>query len=194
MECHHFLAYRVEFCMVICVKWINYNKNQNADRYTKFKIMLHAHLRDSHDCTVLFHLQENSCRSTSCLAKKLRVARSTIHERIIKLEHKEVTLDYTPTLKQESTEVQTLLFTQVESDCTGRWKDSCTSTQKFETASLLQESLAFLSLISPLFDNLNAFVEEVAPIPYILRTHSKIYLANKFERMSRRVDAADTFF
>ncbi len=156
--------------------------------------MLHAHLIDSHECKVLLHLQENSWRSTSCLAEKLRVARSTIHERIIKLEHKEMILDYTPTLKQESPEVQALLFTQLESGCTGRWKDPSISTQKFETASLLQESLAFFSLISPLFDNLNAFVEEVAPIPYILRTHSKIYLANKFERMSRRVDAADTFF
>jgi DNA-binding Lrp family transcriptional regulator len=82
--------------------------------------MLHDHLRDSLDFTVLFHLQENSCQSTPCLAKKLRVARSTIHERIIKLEHKQGILEYTPTLKQESHEVQALLFTQVESGCTGR--------------------------------------------------------------------------
>ena len=158
--------------------------------------MLHFHQRDSLDRTILFHLQENSRQSTSCLSKKLRVARSTIHERITKLERESVILGYTAVLRKEKEkpEVQALLFAQVELGYIGAVTRALWDHPEIQNCfALTGEFDLFCSLASQSLEDLDAIVEGIASTPHVLHTHSKIILAKKFERISRHIGKTDTF-
>ncbi|NVJ93325.1 MAG: Lrp/AsnC family transcriptional regulator [Methylocystaceae bacterium] len=149
--------------------------------------MLHTHRRDALDKNILYHLQENSRQTTACLSKKLRVARSTIHERIAKLEREGVIVGYTAVVQPEQTAsfVQALLFLKVEQSRIGlvsKFLHDCPEVKS--CFAIAGEFDLYCSIETEVLEDMDAFIEEIASKPHILQTQSKIVLSKKFDRIS----------
>jgi len=141
--------------------------------------------RDQLDQDILFQLQENSRQSTANLSKKLKAARSTIHERISKLERDGVIVGYTAVISQEPNipSVQALLFLEVAQGRTGLVSKVIEKYSEVKSCyALTGEFDLFCSLEASYLEDIDKIIEEISSLSHVKNTSSKIVLAKKFDR------------
>ncbi len=142
-------------------------------------------LKDDLDRKLISLLQANARESTSALAKKLNVARSTVHERIKRLERTGVIRGYTVVFGQGSNEqpAQAMVLLSVKQ------QQNRDLIEKLRNYSEIKICLAvsgqydlFLSVETPHLEDLDSLLDEIAVIPGVERSRSVIVLSRKFDR------------
>ena len=142
-------------------------------------------LHDELDRRIINLLQVNARAPVSELAGKLGIARSTVHERIKKLEQRGVIRGYTVQLNEglPGNEAQALVMLSV------RQQNNRQLVERLATYPEIKICLAvsgqydlFLEVATPLLEDLDSLLDEIADIPGVERSHSVIVLAKKFDR------------
>jgi len=141
--------------------------------------------KDDLDRRIVRELQANARQSTTTIAAKLNVARSTVHERIARLERDEIITGYSVVLSRNPSEanVEALIQLSVKQQETRR------VLQKLETYAEIKLCLSingeydlFLSAEAPHIEDLDVLIDEISQIPGVLRTQTSIVFGRKFDR------------
>ena len=142
-------------------------------------------IRDELDRKIINLLQANARMPVSELAGKLGIARSTVHERIKKLEQRRIIRGYTVQLSEglPGTEAQALVMLSV------RQQNNRQLVERLATYPEIKICLAvsgqydlFLEVATPLLEDLDSLLDEIVDIPGVERSRSVIVLAKKFDR------------
>ena len=144
-----------------------------------------SHLRDDLDREIIFHLQENARLSTSYIAKKLNVARSTVYERITRLEREGVIEGYTAIIKQDprTRPVSALVSLELKRNYLSQIITDLQRYPEVKSCSAITGIFdLFCTVEAPLLEDIDALLEEISDLPYITRISSNVILANKFDR------------
>ena len=146
--------------------------------------------KDELDRKLVALLQANARESTSTLAKKLDVARSTIHERIARLEKSGVITGYSAVLSHNPSEdnVQAMVMLAVEQK---RGKQVVTRLNSFPSVKVclaINGSFDyFLSVEESTLEELDGLLDDIGDIPGVERSTSWIVLSRKFDRRYKAV-------
>jgi len=150
--------------------------------------------RDMIDRNLIALLQEDARISTSEISRKLGVARSTVTERIARLELDRVITGYTAVVCRDDDIQETLSYVYVECDRSMR-RQIVQLLRKFpeirECASISGKYDLMCSVVAPCTEDIDALIDELAEIPGILTLDTTVVLASKFSRatVSDRVAA-----
>ncbi len=142
---------------------------------------------DTLDRSLISFLRENARHSATYLAKKLQVARSTVHERIAKLENDGVIVGYTTVVRRDPAEevTQAILFAAVEQRRVERAVHRLEFFHEVKScASICGEFDLFCLLEAPRLEDLDVVLDEISQIPEITRISSTVIYANKFDRVA----------
>lgn len=148
-----------------------------------------AGFRDNLDRRLVALLQANARETSAALAKKLGVARSTVHDRVARLERDGVIAGYTAIVRQapETDMAQALVLLSVTQ------QKSRAVTARLESYPEIKLCLAvsgqydmFLSVETPRLEDLDVLLDDIAEIPGIERSRSVIVLSRKFDRRNSR--------
>lgn len=145
------------------------------------------HKRDSVDRNLIAILQEDARLSTSEISRRLGVARSTITERISRLELEGVILGYTAVVSRSEDQQETQAFISLECDRAKRRQIVQTLRQYPEIKRCVSVSGQFDMMCTaqaPCAEDIDALIEELAEIPGILSINTTVVLADKFSRQS----------
>lgn len=146
--------------------------------------------KDELDRKLVALLQANARESTSTLAKKLDVARSTIHERIARLEKNGVITGYSAVLSHNPSEdnVQAMVMLAVEQK---RGKQVVMRLNSFPSVKVclaINGSFDyFLSVEESTLEELDGLLDDIGDIPGVERSTSWIVLSRKFDRRYKEV-------
>lgn len=141
--------------------------------------------KDDLDRRLVALLQTNARMATSEIARKLKVARSTVQERINRLERSGLIRGYTVLLSRppEAETVHALVMLAVEQ------QQSRETVKRLETFPEIRTCLTvsgefdlFLRVEAPRLEDLDEVLDEIAAIPGVRRSRSFIVLASKFDR------------
>ncbi|MDO6729225.1 Lrp/AsnC family transcriptional regulator [Marinovum sp. 2_MG-2023] len=139
--------------------------------------------RDSIDRNLIAILQEDARLSTSEISRRLGVARSTITERIARLELEGVILGYTAVVCRTEDGQETQAFVSLECDRVKRRQIIQTLRQYPEIKQCVSISGQYDMMCTahaPCAEDIDALIEELAEIPGIRNISTTIVLANKF--------------
>lgn len=148
-------------------------------------------IRDDLDRQLIAMLQTNARQSTMALAKKLRLSRSAVYERIRRLERDGIIRGYCVQLGQDpfaghaQAAALLSLSQRLQAQVVGRLERL---PEIKLCASISADADLFLLLEAPRLEDLDALMEEIARIPGVERCRSFVLLASKFDRWTR-VDA-----
>ena len=148
--------------------------------------------KDDTDRRIVRELQINARQSTTTIAAKLNLARSTVHERIARLERTGVIAGYSVVLSRNPSEevVQALVLLSIRQADTKRILHRlATYSEIMLCLSINGEFDLFLSAEAPRIEDLDVLIDEIAEIPGVLRTQTSIVFGRKFDR--RYQDVAD---
>ena len=141
--------------------------------------------KDDLDRNIIRELQTNARESTTNIAAKLKVARSTVHERILRLEKEGVIKGYTAVLAKNSDEarVEALIMLAIKQQETRRVLDTLPKFSEIRLClSINGEFDLFLSAVASQVEDLELVIDEIAKIPGVLRTQTSIVFNTKFDR------------
>ncbi len=142
-------------------------------------------IRDDLDRNIIRELQGNSRESTTNIAAKLNVARSTVHERIIRLERDGVIKGYTVVLSRDPDEarVEALIMLSIKQQETRRVLDTLSKFTEIRLClSINGEFDLFLSAVASRVEDLEIVIDDIARIQGVLRTQTSIVFNTKFDR------------
>lgn len=145
---------------------------------------------DELDRKLVALLQVNARESTSNLAKKLGVARSTVHERITRLEKSGVITGYSAVLSRNPSEgnVQAMVMLTVEQRRGKQVVDRLNSFPAIKVCLAINGSFDyFLSVEQPTLEELDELLDQIGDIPGVERSTSWIVLSRKFDRRYKEV-------
>lgn len=139
----------------------------------------HPGIIDEVDRQLLGLLQTNSRQSTTALAKRLRMARSTIHERICRLEREGVIRGYSVDLGRSPFDgyAQAVVHASIDLRRKSQILDRLVLLPEVRLCSTIAGEYDLLLLIhAPLPDDLEAVIEEIAKIPHVERCRAAVIL------------------
>lgn len=142
-------------------------------------------MRDDLDRRILRELQRNAREATSTIAARLGVARSTVHERMTRMERDGTIAGYSVVLTQSPAEerIEVLMLLEIRQQETRRILKKLESyTEVRLILSINGEYDLFVSAQAPRIEDLDVFVDEVAEIPGILRTNTSVVFGRKLDR------------
>ncbi len=142
-------------------------------------------MKDQLDRRIIRELQRNARESTSNIAARLNVARSTVHERISRMEADGTIAGYSVVLSKNPNEenVQILMLLEIRQQETRKILQRLSNYTEIRVCmSINGEYDLFLSAEAPRIEDLDVFVDEVAEIPGILRTNTFVVFGRKFDR------------
>lgn len=143
------------------------------------------HFKDDIDRRLASLLQANARASTASLARQLGIARSTVHERIARLERTGAITGYAAILARNPADEnsQALVMLSVNQQKSRQVVDRLDALPEIKLALAVSgEHDLFLSVEAPRLEDLDALLDEIAEIPGVERTKSWIVLARKFDR------------
>ena len=149
-------------------------------------------MKDALDRRIIRELQRNARESTTNIAQRLDVARSTVHERIARMESDGTISGYSVILSRNPSEdnVQILMLLEIRQQDTRKIIQRLSGYSEIRVClSINGEYDLFLSAEAPRIEDLDLFVDEIAEIPGVLRTNTFVVFGRKFDR--RYKEAAD---
>jgi DNA-binding Lrp family transcriptional regulator len=141
--------------------------------------------RDALDRKLVALLQMNARMPTSDLARRLGVARSTVHERISRLERSGAIAGYTAVLARPDagSSVRALVMLAVEQQQVRETVKRLETFPEIRTClTIAGEFDIFLVVEAPQLEDLDEALDEIAVVPGVRRSQSSIVLASKFDR------------
>jgi DNA-binding Lrp family transcriptional regulator len=143
-------------------------------------------MMDQLDRKIIAALQHNARESTSKIAAKLGVARTTVHERIGRMEDRGVIAGYSVVLKEhpETHKVQIVVLAEVQQ------KETARIIKRLETYPEVKQCLSIngeFDLIicaeAPRIEDLDILVDDLAAIPGIVRTNTSVIFGRRIDRI-----------
>lgn len=148
--------------------------------------------RDDIDRKLIALLQANSRMATSELARKLGLARSTVHERITRLERDGVISGFTVTLSKDpfSDYPQALVMLSVASKQSQKVLKTLQQIPEVKWCLAISGEYDLSLLIeAPALTDLDSILDEMGALPGVDRTMSSIVLSSRFDRRySKTID------
>ncbi|SLN59458.1 Leucine-responsive regulatory protein [Pseudoruegeria aquimaris] len=141
--------------------------------------------RDALDRRIIAELQRNARESTTTIAARLGVPRSTVHERITRMEREGIIAGYSVVLARapEKEGIQALVLLEVKQPETRKIIQRLSQYSEARVClSINGEFDLFLQLEAPRIDDLDAIVDEIGEIPGVLRTKTSIVFGSRFDR------------
>ncbi len=140
---------------------------------------------DQLDRRIIAALQHNARDSTTLIASKLGVARTTVHERINRMEERGVIAGYSVVLREtvDAPRVQIIVLLEVQQKETTRIIKRLEAYPEVKLClSINGEFDLLLSAEAPRIDDLDILVDELARIPGVLRTNTSVVFGRKIDR------------
>ena len=153
-----------------------------------------AELKDKLDRKLIAILQGNAREPVSSIARRLDVARSTIQERIARLERNGTIVGYTAILNEEQDpkRVQALVMLSVEQQRSRELIGQLESYPEIRSCLTISGEFDLCLIVEPdRLEDLDVILDEIAEIPGVVRTRSSIVLTKKFERKRPLLSPAD---
>lgn len=141
--------------------------------------------KDDLDRRIIRELQRNARQSTSAIAGRLDVARSTVHERISRMERDGVIAGYSVILSRNPSEdgMQALLLLELKQQETRRVLARLANYSEIRVClSINGEFDLFVSVEAPKIEDLDVLIDEIAAIPGVLRTKTFVVFGRRFDR------------
>ncbi len=141
---------------------------------------------DQLDRRIIAALQHNARDSTTNIAAKLGVARTTVHERINRMEERGVIAGYSVVLRQAQDEakVQVVVLLEVQQKETTRIIKRLQAYPEVKLClSINGDFDLLLSAEAPRIEDLDVLVDELAAIPGVLRTNTSVVFGRRIDRM-----------
>ncbi len=142
-------------------------------------------LKDELDRRIIRELQRNARESTSNIAVRLNVARSTVHERIARLERDGVITGYSVVLSRNPSEekIQIMVLMEIRQRDTRKILAGISQYSEVRVClSINGEYDLFLSIEAPRIEDLDKIVDDLAQMPGVLRTRSFVVFGRRFDR------------
>ncbi len=149
-------------------------------------------IRDALDRQLIGLLLANGRESATALARKLGVGRSTVHERIARLEKSGLISGYSAILSQDAlgqtsqTLVMLSIVQKLQRDVLGRLKALPEVISCFTVSGDFD---LMLMVEAPRLDDIDAVLDEILSIPGVERCRSWVILGKQFQR-GRSLDGA----
>ncbi|NIZ12545.1 Lrp/AsnC family transcriptional regulator [Phaeobacter sp. HF9A] len=140
---------------------------------------------DDLDRRIIAALQANARESTTKLAAKLGVARTTVHERITRLEERGIIAGYTVVLREadEGNTVMVVVLLEVQQ------KDTSRIVKRLEAYPEIRQCLSIngeydlmVSAEAPRIEDLDILVDEVGRMPGVQRTNTLVVFGRRIDR------------
>lgn len=144
-------------------------------------------IRDELDRQLIALLQTNARQSTMTLAKRLRLARSTVHERIRRLERDGIIRGYGLRLRQDPfvEYAQAVALLALSQRQQRQVIDRLGLLPEVKIcATISGESDLFLLLEAPRLEDLDAVLDEIVRLPGVERCRPFVFLSQKLNRLS----------
>ncbi len=141
---------------------------------------------DQLDRRIIAALQHNARDSTTNIAAKLGVARTTVHERINRMEERGVIAGYSVVLRQvqDEAKVQVVVLLEVQQKETTRIIKRLEAYPEVKLClSINGDFDLLLSAEAPRIEDLDILVDELAEIPGVLRTNTSVVFGRRIDRM-----------
>lgn len=146
--------------------------------------------RDKTDRDLIALLTQEARLSTSEIARRLGLARSTVNERIARLEQDRIILGYHANVVPDKDVQSTRAFLKLRCE-RARCRSIVDALRGFpEVRECVSTSGSFdlLAVVqAPTNEDIDALIDEVAAIPGILDVDATVVLADKFDRYAARV-------
>ncbi|WP_171175522.1 Lrp/AsnC family transcriptional regulator [Ruegeria sp. HKCCD8929] len=140
---------------------------------------------DQLDRRIIAALQHNARDSTTRIAAKLGVARTTVHERISRMEDRGVIAGYSVVLRepQDEGKVQVVVMLEVQQKETARIIKRLEAYPEVKLClSINGEFDLLLSAEAPRIEDLDVLVDELAEIPGVQRTNTSVVFGRRIDR------------
>lgn len=142
-------------------------------------------LRDDLDRELIAILKSNARAKTSDIAKKLGIARTTVHERIQRLEKIGYITGYTVRLAEDPGVHKVEAYVLIEV----LQQQNKQINQKLASFPEVKQSLAIsgefdllVAVEAPQLEDIDEIIDEIALIPGVRRTQSSLVLGRKLDR------------
>ena len=142
-------------------------------------------LKDELDRKIIRELQRNARESTSNIAARLNVARSTVHERIARMEKDGVITGYSVVLSRNPSaeNVQVMVFLEIKQQETRKVLQKISQYSEVRVClSINGEFDLFVSVEAPRIEDLDIVIDEIGMMPGVLRTKSFVVFGRRFDR------------
>lgn len=140
---------------------------------------------DKLDRRIIAELQRNARATNTEIAARLDVARTTVHERIRKMEERGEIAGYSVVLRDSSDEgkVQVVVLLDVQQKETARILQRLESYPEIRSClSINGEFDLLLSAEAPRIEDLDILVDELGVIPGVLRTNTFVVFGRRIQR------------
>ncbi|MEW7009330.1 MULTISPECIES: Lrp/AsnC family transcriptional regulator [unclassified Lentilitoribacter] len=142
-------------------------------------------LKDELDRRIIRELQSNARESTSNIATRLGVARSTVHERIARMEKDGVITGYSVVLSKNPSEenIQALVFLEIKQQETKQIIHHIGQYSEIRVClSISGDFDLFLSVEAPRIEDLDVIVDELGALRGVLKTKTYVVFGRRFDR------------
>jgi len=142
-------------------------------------------LKDELDRKIIRELQRNARESTSNIAARLDVARSTVHERIARMEKDGVISGYSVVLSRNPSieNVQVMVFLEVKQQETRKILHRISQYSEVRVClSINGDFDLFLCIEAPRIEDLDIVIDDIGMMPGVLRTKSYVVFGRRFDR------------
>ena len=142
-------------------------------------------LKDELDRSIIRELQRNARESTSNIAARLNVARSTVHERIARMENSGVISGYSVVLSRNPSaeNVQVMVFLEIKQQETRKVLHRISQYSEVRVClSINSDFDLFVSVEAPRIEDLDLVIDEIGMLPGVLRTKSYVVFGRRFDR------------
>lgn len=142
-------------------------------------------IKDELDRRIIRELQRNAREATSNIAARLNVARSTVHERITRMEKDGIITGYSVILGRNQSEenIQALVLLEVKQQETKKILHRISQYSEIRVClSINGEFDLFISIEAPRIADLDIIIDEVADITGVLRTKTFVVFGRRFDR------------
>ncbi len=140
---------------------------------------------DQLDRRIIAALQHNARDSTTHIAAKLGVARTTVHERINRMQERGVIAGYSVILREaeDTPKVQVIVLLEVQQKETRRIINRLEAYPEVKLClSINGDFDLLLSAEAPRIEDLDVLVDELAKIPGVLRTNTSVVFGRRIDR------------
>lgn len=142
-------------------------------------------LKDELDRRIIRELQRNARESTTNIATRLNVARSTVHERIARMEKDGVITGYSVVLSRNPSEenIQALVLLEVKQQETRKILHRISQYSEVRVClSINGEYDLFISIEAPRIEDLDVIIDELVQLQGVIRTKTFVVFGRRFDR------------